>query len=196
MSTGYILSNLTIVIWITPTCPTSMKLGFHTPVSYSIDLKFEHQSSACYPHVQGEVEVVELHAFSGGKSCKQALWHRVEVSGERANIDQSFPERIRRGFRIACNKVVLDNERLARAKVARVVERYRGRFGDLGALVKLSASIAEYTQGVLPSQYATAFDRLPSISPIMGSNIDRKSDAWPHQRQWHSLCHSAIDFVG
>lgn len=101
---------------------SSMELRLHAAISDPVHLEFEHQASTCYPHIKCEVQIIELHAFSRCQTREQTLWHCVKISRERAYIDESFAERVWRNFSVASDEVVLDDERLTRAKVTCVVE--------------------------------------------------------------------------
>ena len=100
-----------------------MKLRLHASIPHAIDLQLKHQPRALYPHIQREVQIVELDPFGRRQAREQALRHRVQVRGERAHVDEALAEGIGRDVHVAGYQVVFDDERLAGPEVARVVER-------------------------------------------------------------------------
>ena len=103
-----------------------MKFRLHTPIPHTIDAQLKHQSRTLYPHIEREIQIVKLDTLRCRQAREQALRHRVEVRGKCTHIDESLAEGVWCGFGIAGNEVVFDDERLAGAEVARVVEGYWG----------------------------------------------------------------------
>jgi hypothetical protein len=99
-----------------------MKLGLYTPIPNTVDLEFKYQACASYPHIKCEIQVIKLHAFRRSQSRKEALGHTIQICRERAHVDESFAERVGRGFSVASDEVVFDDEGLSRPEVACVVE--------------------------------------------------------------------------
>jgi hypothetical protein len=101
-----------------------MKLRLHTPIPHAIHLEFKHQPRTRYPHIEREIQIIKLHTLGRRQSRKQALGHAIQIRSKRAHIDKALAERIGRALGVACNEVVFDDEGLAGAEVAGVVEGY------------------------------------------------------------------------
>lgn len=111
-----------------------MEFCAHSAVSNTINFELKHQPCALDPHVKREVQVIELYALRSRKPSKEAPRHGVQICRQRADIDEVLLVRIGRDFRITCDQVILDNERLARPEIARIVEGYGLIFVDLFSL--------------------------------------------------------------
>jgi len=103
-----------------------MKFRLHTPIPHTIDAQLKHQSRTLYPHIEREIQIVKLDTLRCRQAREQALRHRVEVRGKCTHIDESLAEGVWCGFGVAGNEVVFDDEGLAGAEVACIVERYWG----------------------------------------------------------------------
>lgn len=119
---------------------SSVELCLNTSISDAINFQLKDQPGAFYPHVQREVQIVELDAFGSRQAREQTLRNRVQVRGERAHVNKALAERIRRDIYVASYQVVFDNQRLAWAEISRVVERDGLRLGNLSALIELAIS--------------------------------------------------------
>lgn len=100
----------------------SMELGLHAPIPHPVHPELKHQACALNPHVQRKVQIIKLDAFGRCQPRKQTPWHAVQIRRKCAHVDQTLAIRVGRCVHIAGDQVVLDNERLARPKIARVVE--------------------------------------------------------------------------
>jgi hypothetical protein len=111
-----------------------MKLRTNNPIPNPIDLELKHQPRTVNPHIEGKIQIVKLHALGRRQPCKQGFRHAVQVGGEGAHVDEALAVRVGRDVGVAGDEVVFDDEGLAGPEVARVVEGYGLRFGDLCAL--------------------------------------------------------------
>jgi hypothetical protein len=125
---------------------SSVELSLNASISHAIDFQLKDQPSAFYPHVQREIQIVELDAFGSCQAREQTLRHRVQIRGERAHVNEALAERIRRDIHVASYQVVFDHQRLARTEVPRVVERNGLRLGYLSALLELAISLYLFFQ--------------------------------------------------
>lgn len=100
-----------------------MEFCLHSSIPDPINFQFKDQACTFYPHVEREVQVVELDAFGRCQTCEQTLRHSVQIRRERAYIDKAFSEGVWRDVHIACNQIVFDDQRLTRSEVACVMER-------------------------------------------------------------------------
>lgn len=113
-----------LIYGVSPIDAFLVELRLYTPISHPVHLKLKHQSCALNSHVQREIQIIKFHTLRCRKSGEQALWYRIQVSRERANIHQPLSERTWRSLGVARNEVVLNYEGLAGPEVARVVEGY------------------------------------------------------------------------
>ncbi len=113
-----------------------MKVRRDLSISHAVNSQLEHEPSTVYDHVQREIQVVELDALGRRQLREQAFGNSVQVRSQRAYGYQALFKGIGRLVRIARDEVILDDEGLPGAEVARVVEGNGGAFGDLLALQK------------------------------------------------------------
>lgn len=125
----------------------SMKLRMHPPIPDPIDAQLKHQARTLNPHIEREIQIIKLDALCRRQPREQTLGHSVQVGSKRAHVDKPLAKRIRCHFGVAGYQVVFDGERLARPEIPRVVEGYRGGFGDLRALVRGSGRLASWSLG-------------------------------------------------
>ena len=130
-----------LIIFNTSRHHSSVELGLNASISHAIDFQLKNQPGTLYPHVQRKIQIVELNALGSRQAREQTLRHRIQIRGERANADEALAERIRRDIHVASYQVVFNNQRLARTKIPRVVERDGLRLGYLGALSTLAISL-------------------------------------------------------
>jgi uncharacterized membrane protein YccC len=100
-----------------------VELGLNASISHTIDFQLKNQPGAFYPHIQREIQIVELDAFGSRQAREQTLRDCIQVRGERAHVNEALAERIRRDIHVAGYQVVFDHQRLARTEIPRVVER-------------------------------------------------------------------------
>jgi len=100
-----------------------MELCLYTSIPDTVNLELEDQTCTLYPHVEREVQVIELNTLGCSQACKQALRHGIQIRRECAYVDESFSEGVRCNIHIAGNQIVFDDERLTGPEVACVVER-------------------------------------------------------------------------
>lgn len=101
----------------------SVELGVDAAVADAVDLELEAEAGAVDDHLEREVEVVELDAARRGQAREEVARHGAQVRRQRAHVHQVARVGRRRLVRLARDQVVRHHQRLARAEVARVVER-------------------------------------------------------------------------
>lgn len=111
-----------------------MKLGLHTPVPDAVDLELEAEPRAVDDHLERKVEIIELDAARGREPREQGARDGAEVRRQGAHVHEVAGIRHGRLVGVARDQVVRHDEGLARAEVARVVERDGRQGGDGFAL--------------------------------------------------------------
>lgn len=99
-----------------------IKVRLHTPILHAIDSELKDKICTLNLHMQLEVQIVEFETFRCGEPGEEALGHGVDVCRQCADLEQLFAKGIRSSIALACDKLVLDHQRLTRPKVASIVE--------------------------------------------------------------------------
>lgn len=108
-----------------------LEIRLHAPILDPIHPELKHQVRALDLHMQFEIQIIELNPLCRREPREERLRHGIEIRRQCADVDEILAEGIGRGVFIAADEVVLDDERLTRPEVARVVER-DGCFGGEG----------------------------------------------------------------
>lgn len=103
-----------------------MKFRADGPIPNPINLELKDQPRTLNPHIQRKIQVIKLHALRRREPGKEAFRHGVQIRRQRAHIDEVLLVRLRGYVGVARDEVILDDEGLAGAEVACVVEGYGG----------------------------------------------------------------------
>lgn len=71
-----------------------MKIGLDTPILDPVDPQLKHQIRALDLHMQLEIQVVELDAFCRRQPREERLGHRMQISRQRADVDEILSESV------------------------------------------------------------------------------------------------------
>lgn len=87
----------------------SMKFSLHAAIFDAINSQLKDEISTLNFHVQLEVEIVELDTLCCGQAGEECLWHSVEISLERADVDQGLVMCVRSGLGLTSHQIIFDD---------------------------------------------------------------------------------------
>lgn len=138
---------LSFLITITPRSKTQsyllLKVSIHPSVPNPIDLQLKPQAGTVDDHLECEIKIVKFDASRRRQPCEQTPRYGVQICGELAHVYEIARVGGGRLVGLAGNQVVRDDEGLARAEVACVVEGDGGKGGYCVALIVVCARPAD-----------------------------------------------------
>ena len=106
-------------------CPKALlEFCLHAAILHTIDYQLEDQVCALDLHVQFEVQIGELLAFTCCQSSEQRLWYCGQICFELTDAYKVFVVSVWCVVVFACYEIVFHYKRLTWTEIAGVVERY------------------------------------------------------------------------